>query len=615
MVDDTRKPKPIDQAAIAGNNDEALRQAAVLTKITDGVNVVSARNGRIVYNNPAFETMFGYAPGELIGQLTEVLNAPEGGAPEATAQTIIDALQRTGRWEGELLNRRKDGTTFWTFSTISCHDLPGWGAVWLGIQRDITERKQAEAVMAQRQALLDSIMVNTDVMLVYLDPQFNFVWVNQPYAETCHMQREELLGKNHFDLYPNAENEAIFRQVRDTGEAVFYKDKPFEFPDQPERGITYWDWSLSPNVVDGKVAGLVFSLRETTSFVLTSRALNERDGLLRAITDNAAEGIFVLDREHRQRYINPAAADIVRQAGVHPDWDAASMVGKTALELFGDTPTGRLFFEDDERVMQSGKVHSFEETIPSPAGARTLLTIRSPYFDDTGRVIGLIGTTRDITERKKAEVERLSNVERQRDALIREVHHRIKNHLQGIVGLLKNRIKEQPDIAAPLSEAVAQVKTIAQIYGLRGRSKIDRVCLDDVLRIALENMIHDVPIGYRPSDNDTSIALSSSEEVPAALIINELITNAAKHLSHDDPGRFLHVRLDIGAEEARIELRNSPAALPQDFDFKRGIGYGTGLELVRALLAPQGMELDFRQEGEAVVTTLRLFPPVIIFSS
>ncbi len=113
-------------------------------------------------------------------------------------------------------------------------------------------------------------------MSVYLDPDFNFLSVNRAYADTCKMQPEEMIGRNHFEFYPHEENEAIFRKVRDTGEPVFLKDKPFTFPDQPERGVTYWDWSLSPVKDDsGKVAGLVFTLRETTKYKKAEQALSE----------------------------------------------------------------------------------------------------------------------------------------------------------------------------------------------------------------------------------------------------------------------------------------------------------------------------------------------------
>jgi PAS domain S-box-containing protein len=157
-------------------------------------------------------------------------------------------------------------------------------------------RRQAEASLDRERTLLASIMHATDVMLVYLDRDFNFVWVNAAYAGTCDMRPDELVGKNHFALYPHADNEAIFRRVRDTGEAVFFKDKSFEFPDQPQRGVTYWDWSLVPvKEPSGKVQGLVFSLRETTKFKRAELELDEERMRWRGVVEGIA------DERHRPR--------------------------------------------------------------------------------------------------------------------------------------------------------------------------------------------------------------------------------------------------------------------------------------------------------------------------
>lgn len=126
-------------------------------------------------------------------------------------------------------------------------------------------RKRAEkAFHSERDLLQDLINGAKKSHLVYLDRDFNFVRVNETYAKTCGYEPEEMIGKNHFDLYPHEENEAIFAKVRDTGEPVEYHDKPFNFPDQPDRGTTYWDWMLTPIKSHNEVVGLIYSLFETT---------------------------------------------------------------------------------------------------------------------------------------------------------------------------------------------------------------------------------------------------------------------------------------------------------------------------------------------------------------
>ncbi|MBE0447051.1 MAG: SpoIIE family protein phosphatase [Actinobacteria bacterium] len=126
---------------------------------------------------------------------------------------------------------------------------------------------------------LQAIMESTDAHLAYLDPAFNFITVNSTYAEGSGHTKEELIGRNHFDLFPNPENEAIFKRVRDTGELVEYRAKPFEYEDQPWRGVTYWDWTLTPvKDASGNVIGLVLSLVDVTESIRAkqlSDALND----------------------------------------------------------------------------------------------------------------------------------------------------------------------------------------------------------------------------------------------------------------------------------------------------------------------------------------------------
>ncbi len=136
--------------------------------------------------------------------------------------------------------------------------------VW-NLVEDVTERKMAEEALDKERQELRGIIESTDAMIAYLDLGFNFIHVNAAYADGSGYPINELIGKNHFALFPSEENQAIFEKVRDTGQPIKFLDKPFEYANQPQRGITHWDWTLAP-VKDekGKVQGLILTLIETT---------------------------------------------------------------------------------------------------------------------------------------------------------------------------------------------------------------------------------------------------------------------------------------------------------------------------------------------------------------
>lgn len=113
--------------------------------------------------------------------------------------------------------------------------------------------------------ILETIFNTTHLCIAYLDEEFNFIRVNHAYANGAGHPESYFTGKNHFDLYPHTENEAIFKSVVAKGEPYTIFAKPFEFPDHPEWGVTYWDWSLYPvKSQKGSVNALIFTLLDVT---------------------------------------------------------------------------------------------------------------------------------------------------------------------------------------------------------------------------------------------------------------------------------------------------------------------------------------------------------------
>ena len=127
------------------------------------------------------------------------------------------------------------------------------------------ERFQTAETLRESHELLEKVFNNTHIMMAYLDPKFNFIRVNQAYAEADARTPDFYPGKNHFALFPYEENETLFRKVVETRQTLTVFAKPFKYAEHPERGISYWDWSLQPvKASDGSVTALVFSLINVT---------------------------------------------------------------------------------------------------------------------------------------------------------------------------------------------------------------------------------------------------------------------------------------------------------------------------------------------------------------
>ncbi|MFW5996543.1 MAG: PAS domain-containing sensor histidine kinase [Lentisphaeria bacterium] len=259
-----------------------------------------------------------------------------------------------------------------------------------------SEQKKTEYELVNAYRLLESVTNSTHVMLACLDRDFNFLWVNRTYAQAGGKQPEDYIGKNHFDLYPHAENEAIFQSVVDTGETFQTYAKPFKHPDQPERGTTYWDWRLEPLFDDiGKVEGLIFSLTDVTESERAKRELRNNEKQLRLITDSVPILISYVDTEERYQFNNKQ----------YEEWFGYSrekMKGQQVKDVLGDDAYQKV--KSYIKSALAGEQSEHECEIPHNDGSTRYVRVSyTPDTDDNGVVKGYYALVDDLTERREME--------------------------------------------------------------------------------------------------------------------------------------------------------------------------------------------------------------------
>ena len=294
---------------------------------------------------------------------------------------------------------------------------------------------------------------------------------------------------------------------------------------------------------------------------------------------------------YRYVYANRAMGELLGR-------EVAEIIGRPVAELL--TPAAFAHCVEQGRQQVAAGRRSFQIDIPYLHRDGHVIETRasdSLICDDDGVPVAVFMQVISVDWQREMAL-RLAQAHEQRDLLVREVHHRIKNNLQSVAGLLQRQLRRTPAAADALRAAIAQVETIAVVHGLQSGSGDGRgVQLCDIVAsiVAQSNQLYPAAVERCVLINAlaTPALLSADETVALALVCNELVTNALKH---GDDGGAVEITLNrFGADEVSVAIVNGAAALPAGFDFDSGAGAGQGLRLVRALL-PAGATLQFHRQ-------------------
>ncbi|MBI5109039.1 MAG: PAS domain S-box protein [Rhodocyclales bacterium] len=597
--------------------DEALRQSqeryrTVVDQQTDLI-IRFLPDGTLTFVNAVACSRSGKTSAELIGRRWQPMVHPED-LPGVEAELRELAPGRPTA-VSEIRFRTENGDLGWMqFASRAFFDDAGRLAEIQSVGRDITERKQTELALREMQTFKQAILDGVSAQVAVVDRRGVVVEVNAAWRRFAHdnppapgrLPCNVDVATNYLDICRTAAgHDAGDALAAASGiQAVLEGRLPRyeqEYPCHEPHAQRWFAMTVTPLERDGR--GAVVSHHDISAPRRLAEELSMSDGRLRSILRSAPVGIGVLaDRVFIE--VNPAFCAMTGYA-------TEELVGRSARMLYPtEADFERVGLEKYRQIADEGIGH-IECRFLTKDGRIIDVALSSAQVVPGNWSRGVTFAAEDITARKLSEQQRFAQEARQREALIREVHHRIKNHLQGVLGLMANSIARHPELAEAMEAIFTRVNTIAKVYGLQGSKPHAHVRICDLMETMLEGTPSSAPIQQRNLSEHMEAILSPQEGVPMALVINELTTNADKHRRVQDVARPVQVSYRIESDKVTLLVTNAPASLPEGFDLASGVGTSTGLELLKALLPRTGASLSYRQEGDTVIAELVLVPPLV----
>ena len=368
--------------------------AHTLKSINESISITDSNN-KILFLNSAFLKTYGYEDeNELLGQDISIVRSPNN--DPIVVDRILSTTADKG-WQGEILNRRKNGTDFLiALSTSVVQTENGENLGMVGVAIDITERKQAEKALQDSEIRYRLLIENQGEGVGIIDPEENFVFVN-PAAELIFgVQSGDLINRN---LREFTDPEQFDRIIKKPGQRSKFIKSTYEIdiirPDGIKRNLLI---TATPQTNDeGIYTGTFGVFRDITDQKLAQEALHAKEAhlstLLKSIPDliwlKDANGVYLTCNKMFEQFFGATEAEII---------------GKTDYD-FVDKDLADFFRMNDQNAMNAGGPTSNEEwiTFASDGHKAMLETIKTPIYNSKGVTIGVLGIGRDITYRKQAE--------------------------------------------------------------------------------------------------------------------------------------------------------------------------------------------------------------------
>lgn len=559
------------------HQQELERQIDLNEKIINslpGIFFMISKGGNLLRVNEELKKTIGYDPDAEVKHYTDFIVKSD---LEIAINSFEEAFTQ-GHSETELRIITKNGSSQpYLITTIV--DKLNEEEYLIGAGIDISERKKAESELLEEKQFIDLAINSLPGLFYVLDEEGNYIRVNDEFINLLGYSWEEIDRMSPLDFYLKEDHEKVNNAIQ----------KAF---------------------VDG-TASLVSRIKtkdgELPYFYLTGAQLyqNGKNYILGTGIDITSQLKLekMLDQAHSMAKIGAWELDLIKDEiiwskvtkEIHEVEEDYEPDLKTAINFYVEGESRNSITEAVEKAIKTGEPYDLELQITTGNNnTKWVRAIGKTEFSD-GTCVRLYGSFQDITNRKDREKEIFEGL-KEREVLLQEIHHRVKNNLALVSGMLELQTFsiDNKEVIGILNDSQSRIRSIAllheQLYDSESFSKIN-------LQTNFSKLINYIQSAVGQDDRITinlnidDILLNINQAVPLTLITNELLTNCYKHAFKEQKEGYIDIRITKANDILSFQLRDSGSGFPKDFDLSKTDTLG--FTLVKTLNSQLNGKLDY----------------------
>lgn len=436
-------------------------------------------------------------------------------------------------------------------------------------------KNSRELELKTKQKEIETLMNTVPVGVYYVDNSANCTYINESWSEITGYKPEEVYGTDLLNIIHPYDREITTNLF--ISAVVSGKNFKGEYRYICKNGdIKFVTGEASARYdAEGNITGFVGSIMDISEQHAYKDKLIKFNRLFEGIAQGIPDPIFVKDNNGYYEYINSSAAKIVGRK-------IEDIIGKNDYDLFPETIANETIAKD-KLVYQSKGNYNYEiSSVMKDGTMKTFLTTKGIIKNSKNKPVGLFGILRDITAIRESELQ-IKRTLKEKEILLREVHHRVKNNLQIVASLLRlqSGYVKDPESMHYFQDSQNRINTIAMLHEkLYGSENYSNVELKKFVEQLLDILVKSFALNSEQIKITTEIAeqeIDVEYSLPIGLVLNEIITNSFKYAFPEGRKGEIFIRIKKTDAELEIIVGDNGIGLSAEIDIKNSKSMGQPL--------------------------------------